>query len=163
MSGPNAHSFDRPRGRAAPTCVRGHWSNGDEVDFALEGLTLIVAIKPHCDGCTDFVHSSLDQLREVKVLIVSEFDDLDGEWTNAARRVLVAPETLRELDVKWPPFYVLVDPSTSRVITEGVVFAPAQVATEIAPHLTSHVSQSSATVDAVDERCHDEQRDRTLD
>ena len=135
MNQPGAHSFDRPRERAAPASVHGHWANGDEVTVALDGLTLIVAIKAHCDGCTDFVHSTLDELRGVKVLVLSESQDLEGEWANAVQPVLVAPDTLRELDVRWPPFYVLVDPATSRVVTEGVVFGPAQVAMEIAPHL----------------------------
>ena len=163
MNVPGARSFDRARERSAPTSIRGHWSDGDEVVLALEGITLIVAVKPHCDGCVDFVHSPLDELRDVNVLVVSEFDDHEGEWSNADQRVLVAPESLRELDVRWPPFYVLIDPSTSRVITEGVVFAPAQVAAEIASYLSADVSQSSATVGTDDERCPDEQRDRTLD
>jgi len=154
-----AHSFDGPRERTAPTTVRGHWTDGDETTIELHGLTLIVAIKSHCDGCSDFVHSPLEELRGVKVLVLSASDDEDGEWSNAARRVLVAPDTLRELEVKWPPFYVLIDPSSSRVVTEGVVFGPAQVAKEIAAHVPTGVSQSSTTVGSDDERCHHEQRD----
>jgi hypothetical protein len=42
---------------------------------------------------------------------------------------------LVELGIRWPPFYVLIDPAVQRVITEGVVFAPSQVAAEIAPYL----------------------------
>jgi hypothetical protein len=48
---------------------------------------------------------------------------------------VVAPDVLKELEIRWPPFYVLVDPQERRVITEGVVFAPAQVASEIASFL----------------------------
>jgi len=135
MNQPGAHSFDRPRERAAPTSVHGHWSNGDAIDIELDGLTLIVAVKSNCDGCADFVNSPLDELHGVMVLVLSASDDDEGEWANAVQPVLVAPETLRELEVRWPPFYVLVDPATSRVVTEGVVFGPSQVAMEIGPHL----------------------------
>jgi hypothetical protein len=49
--------------------------------------------------------------------------------------VLVAPALLASLEVTWPPFYVLIEPATRLVVCEGVVFAPAQVATEIASFL----------------------------
>ena len=34
------------------------------------------------------------------------------------------------------PSYTLIDASDGRVVTEGVAFAPSQVATEIAPYLS---------------------------
>ena len=129
----NVHSFDRPRDRAAPTSLRGHWSNGESVTIELSGLTLVVAIKTRCDGCRDFVRDPLHEFDALAVVVVSSTDDDEGEWDGALRPVLVAPGALEELDVRWPPFYVLVDPSTRRVITEGVVFGPSQVAREIAP------------------------------
>lgn len=129
----DVHSFDRPRDRAAPTTLRGHWSKGGQASIDLVGLTLVVAIKPHCDGCREFVTGPLGELDGVNVVLVSSTDDDQGEWSKSRRPVLVAPEALRELKVRWPPFYVLVDPGTARVLTEGVVFGPAQVAEEIAP------------------------------
>ena len=129
----NVHSFDRPRDRVAPTTLRGHWSKGDQGSIVLVGLTLIVAIKPQCDGCREFVTGALGELDGVNVVLVSSTDDDQGEWSESRRPVLVAPEALRELEVRWPPFYVLVDPTTARVLTEGVVFGPAQVAQEIEP------------------------------
>jgi hypothetical protein len=33
--------------------------------------------------------------------------------------------------VRWPPFYVLIDADAERVLVEGVVFGPGQVAEEI--------------------------------
>jgi hypothetical protein len=39
---------------------------------------------------------------------------------------------LAALDIRWPPFYVLIDPASRRVVTEGVVFDAAQVARETA-------------------------------
>jgi hypothetical protein len=115
--------------------VTGRTLDGDEVTRTLDGLTLIVAIKQSCDGCLDFVTSALDELGHVAVIIVSATIDLNGEWVGAKHEVVVAPELLVELGIRWPPFYVLVDPGNGRVVTEGVVFAPSQVAEEIAPYV----------------------------
>jgi len=115
--------------------VTGTLLNGDAVERTLEGLTLIVAIKQTCDGCRDFVHSSLDELGHVEVLVVSATDDINSEWADATRDIIVAPQLLLELGVRWPPFYVLIDAASQRVVTEGVVFGPSQVASEIAPYL----------------------------
>jgi hypothetical protein len=131
------HSFDRPRDREAPTVLEGHWLNGESVRIELTEPTLIVAIKPQCDGCRDFVESDLAELDGVNVVIVSAHDDADEEWVNARQPVLVAPLVLELLDVRWPPVYVMIDPTTRRVLTEGVLFAPAQVASEIGHHLRS--------------------------
>ncbi len=57
------------------------------------------------------------------------------EWTGAAREVLIAPELMKELDIRSAPFYLLIDHSTLQVVTEGVVFGPSQVAEEIADAL----------------------------
>jgi hypothetical protein len=116
--------------------VTGTSLQGDTVTKTLDGLTLIVAIKQSCDGCRDFVNSTLDELNDVAVLILSDTDDTRGEWDNAVQPILVAPEALAALDIRWPPFYVLVDPAQRRVVTEGVVFGPTQVASEIEPYLS---------------------------
>jgi hypothetical protein len=103
----------------------------------LDGLTLIVAVKQSCDGCIDFIFSELNELSDVAVLILSATGDVNGEWSDSRQQVIVAPQLLQELDIRWPPFYVLVNPEQRLVVTEGVVFAPAQVAKEIAPYLPS--------------------------
>jgi hypothetical protein len=94
-----------------------------------------VVIKANCDGCRDFLYSDLEEFIGLSVLLVSAVDDLDHEWIDAPRPVLIAPEVLTALDVKWPPFYVLIDTTAGLVRSEGVVFGPAQVAAEIAPYL----------------------------
>jgi hypothetical protein len=129
-------SFDSPRGRPAPTSISGHTLSGESVTHEMSGLTLVVAVKTSCDGCRDFVHSDLEELSDVTVLIVSATNDLTGEWDGAVQQVIVAPEALTALDVRWPPFYVLVSPDEQRVLVEGVVFGPAQVAAEIAAYLS---------------------------
>jgi hypothetical protein len=126
------HSFDRPRERAAPASLSGHWLNGEPVTIDLAEPTLLVAIKHQCDGCREFVHSPLSELEGQRVVIVSATDDPDGEWAGSLQPVLVAPDVLAALDIRWPPFYVLIDPESRRVVTEGVVFDSAQVALETA-------------------------------
>ena len=133
--GVSAYSFDRPRERPAPSGFTGHTLSGDAVTKTFTSPTLIVAIKPSCDGCHDFVHSSLDELNHVRTIVVSREADEQAEWTKSLQPVFVAPELMDALDIKWPPFYVLIDPTRQLVLTEGVVFGPAQVASEIASYL----------------------------
>jgi hypothetical protein len=100
----------------------------------MEQMTLIVAVKPDCDGCRDFIDGELTELDDVDVVIVSA--TADDEWRNAHQDVIVSPETLTQLDIRSTPFYVLIDASRQRVATEGVVFSPGQVAAEIASFLS---------------------------
>jgi len=102
---------------------------------SLTKLTLLVVIKANCDGCHDFLFSDLEGFAEIDVVFVSATDDADSEWIDAPRPVLIAPDALLALDVKWPPFYVLVDSIAGLVRTEGVLFGPSQVAAEIASFL----------------------------
>ncbi len=127
-------SFDQPRQRHVSLSISGV-VNGVPVTKSITEKTLVVAIKPNCDGCRDFVHSTLDDLGNVDVLVVSETSDPNGEWINGNQEVIISPEILDILGIKWPPFFVLIDPSTSMIITEGVVFGPSQIAKEIAPFL----------------------------
>ena len=129
-------SFDAPRPRPAPDSVSGTTLQGETQTKTLDGLTLIVAIKQSCDGCRDFVNSSLDELHNVTVMILSDTGDNAGEWGDAVQPILVAPEVLVALGIRWPPFYVLVDPAQRLIVSEGVVFGPAQVAAEIRPYVT---------------------------
>jgi uncharacterized protein YcgI (DUF1989 family) len=105
------------------------------VRIVFDRFTLVVAVKPSCDGCRDFVGGALNELSDVTVVVVSATADGAAEWASAARPVVIAPELLVALEVRWPPFYVLVDPEGPRVAAEGVVFSAAQVAEEIARHL----------------------------
>jgi hypothetical protein len=81
--------------------------------------------------------SDLNELSDVPVLILSNTGDDNGEWSDSLQQVIVAPQMLKELDIHWPPFYVLIDPEQRLVVTEGVVFGPAQVAREIGSFLSS--------------------------
>ena len=137
MTPDGVHSYDRPRVRAAPTELRGTWFHGETVALTLEGLTIVVAVKPNCDGCAAFVHSPLDELARFKVIVVSGTDEDHGEWSGALQPVLVSPEALVALDIRWPPFYVVIDPAQALIVGEGVVFGPTQVAEEAERYLTT--------------------------
>ncbi len=106
---------------------------GGEVVVSLSGPTLLIFVKTNCDGCRAFLVASLDDFVRVDVVIVANIDD--DEWADSPRPVFVSPGTFAHLDVRSPPFYVLIDPERRTVLSEGVVFGRAQVAAEIAPLL----------------------------
>lgn len=135
MSDFRAHSFDAPRERPAPAVLKGRTNGGDDAVVQLRGPTLVVAIKPDCDGCRDFVDGELVEFEGVPVVLVSATNGND-EWQHARRVVLVAPELLDELEIRSAPFYVLIDPENRRVLCEGSLFSAAQVASEIASSLS---------------------------
>lgn len=130
----NARSFDRARERTAPDALTGHWSQGVETTVPLTEVTLVVAIKSNCDGCREFLHADLSALG-VPIVVIAADEDESSEWRDATQSVFVSPDAFRQLDVRWPPFYVLIDPVARRVVSEGVLFGAAQVAAEIAPFL----------------------------
>jgi len=132
----NARSFDSPRERSAPDTLNGHWSKGPATTIPLSEVTLVVAIKSHCDGCRDFINADLSELR-VPVVVISADEDESSEWSDAQQPVLISPESFQLLDLRSAPFYVLVDPVAHRVVSEGVLFGPSQVAAEIAPYLVA--------------------------
>jgi hypothetical protein len=129
------HSFDRARERPAPPELTGVTLEGAPWRRQLDGVTLVVAVKPDCDGCRDFVQGNLDDLAHVDVIVVSAVSS--AEWRIERRRVIVSPESFEELQIPSAPFYVLIDAPRGRVVSEGSVFSPAQVAGEIAGFLAS--------------------------
>jgi hypothetical protein len=131
----HVNSFDTPRDRSVPQTLRGRSLIGEEITVDLVGLTLIVAVKPNCDGCHDFIHGDLHELVNVHVIVVCATRG-DQEWDSALQTVVVAPEFMAELDLRSAPYYVLIDPASSRVLGEGALFSSAQVASEIASFLT---------------------------
>ncbi len=128
-------SFDAPRRRAAPASFTAVTLDGVQRSHTFRGITLVVAVKTRCDGCRDFLNASLQEFAPLDLIIVSACGDDEGEWANAQHPVLIAPRLMEQLDIRWPPFYVVIDASTSEVVSEGIVFAPEQVADEIATFL----------------------------
>ncbi len=101
----------------------------------VDAPTLVVAVKANCDGCRGFLHESLDELSDVDVVVVATDDLHHPDFDGAVRDLFAAEELLVALDVRWPPFYVLLAADPPRVVVEGVAFTPAQVAEEISSHL----------------------------
>lgn len=98
-------------------------------------MTLVAAIKPNCDGCSEFVHGNLNELDHVNVVLVSATSG-EVDWDTVRREILVAPDVLNDLGIRSAPYYVLLDPSRSLVVTEGALMSPAQVASEIERFVT---------------------------
>jgi hypothetical protein len=132
----HARSFDSPRERNVSTVLHGVSLRGEERTVVLNQRTLVVAVKPNCDGCHDFVFGELSELQGVDVVVLSASTSDNDEWDGAVQQVLVSPKAMQDLEIRSAPFYVLIDPQHSRVLTEGTLFSPAQVASEIASFLS---------------------------
>lgn len=129
-----AGSFDAPRQRAAPTVLVGEGPAGEKRRVEVTRPTLVVAVKPNCDGCRDFIGSDLSALAALELVLVARARD--DEWADARREVWTAPDLMDALLMTSPPFYVLIDPTSRGVVAEGVVFDVEQVASEISAYLT---------------------------
>ncbi len=128
-------SFDATRDRRAPRSYRGVTLTGEEVQGEFDSPTLVVAVKENCLGCQCVFESPLGAFGAVTTMIVAARTSSEPFWHTSSHRVIVSELLLEELDIRWPPFYVLIDPSNEKVLSEGVVFAPEQVREEIAPYL----------------------------
>ena len=126
-------SFDATRDRRAPRQYRGMTLQGEVIQGDFVSPTLIVAVKEDCLGCRSVMQSPEGAFGDVEILIVAARPSAEAFWRTCAHRVVVSESLLRELDVRWPPFFVLIDPANETVLCEGVVFAPEQVRDEIAP------------------------------
>jgi hypothetical protein len=108
---------------------------GEMVQGEFASPTLILAVKQDCLGCQSVFEAPAGAFGDVSTMIVAARASIEPYWRTTQHRVLVSELLLQELDVRWPPFYVLIDPSSETVISEGVVFAAEQVREEIAPYL----------------------------
>ncbi len=120
-------SVDASRPRRAPASYLAR-RNGAYEERIFGALTLVVVVKPGCDGCRAFVEGEHDLDNEIDVLVVASLEDAAWE----GRAVIVSPGLWRDLDIASAPFYVVVDPARGLVVCEGSVFSPDQVAAEIA-------------------------------
>jgi hypothetical protein len=108
---------------------------GEMVQGQFVSPTLILAVKEDCLGCQSVLEAPEGAFGDVAMMIVAARPSAEPFWRTSQHRVLVSELLLQELDVRWPPFYVLIDPLSEKVLSEGVVFAPDQVREEIAPYL----------------------------
>lgn len=135
MSDVRARSFDAPRERPAPVVLTGLTVDGAARSVPLSRVTVVAVVKPHCDGCRDFLRSDRAALGGVDVVVISA--EVDEEWRGAPCEVLIAPAVIDELEVRGAPWYLVIDPARRRVVGEGTLFSARQVAEEVAPFVTS--------------------------
>ena len=120
------------RERPAPRSWSGHWLSGPADTQEFTRLTLIIAVKPSCDGCVALLKAPPSLYGDIDLLFVTAESADEPAWSPHRDRIVVSPALLTALDVRWPPFWVLVDPERGRVVREGVPFGPAQIAEVIA-------------------------------
>ncbi|MEI8127695.1 MAG: hypothetical protein WCG86_07785 [Actinomycetota bacterium] len=116
--------MDTPRERPAPE--RWNWVGREgREEYVLTSQILLIVVKENCDGCREFLRDPPVELAQYDVKVVAH----EGDFGESP--VYLAPELLAELDIRWPPFYVLVENSPARVVDEGIVFSAAHVAQEL--------------------------------
>ncbi|MDE3009235.1 MAG: hypothetical protein KGI14_09465 [Acidobacteriota bacterium] len=130
-------SVDTPRERPAPAGFRGRDAAGVEVSRTFTRATVVVAVKPHCDGCREFV-SGEAWVGDVDLVVAAAAED--DSWRDSG--VVIAPELWRDLEIRSAPFFALIDPARGVVTYEGSAFSAAQVAGEIASRLGASDSPS---------------------
>ncbi|MGP8059029.1 MAG: TlpA family protein disulfide reductase [Acidimicrobiales bacterium] len=99
--------------------------------------TLLLFLSSGCDGCLELWRALGDPGRkglctdEEVVVVTRDLTDEDVAQLRALAppsvRPLASGRAWRAYRVQGPPFFVLVDGTTDRVVTEGVAWAPAQV------------------------------------
>jgi hypothetical protein len=129
------HSIDAPRPRPAPRTYRGLSLSGELVQGEFVRPTLVLAVKEDCLGCRSVLESPVDAFGDVATLVVAARPSTEPWWAASHHPLVVSELLLQQLDVRWPPFYVLIDAKNATVVTEGVVFGPGQVREEIAAFL----------------------------
>lgn len=93
----------------------------------------MIAVKPNCDGCRDFLEGSLPEFDGLDVILVSAAAMVDN--APGTNPVVLATEWMRSSLMVAAPSYMVIDPAEGRVLIEGVAFSPSQVVAEIAHHL----------------------------
>ena len=122
-----AHGFDPVRHRSVPDSLFDEW------EVSRSRPLLVVAVKANCDGCFGFYAGDTSSLEALGVEFVVATATSPSEHEFVGHRpVHFAPQVLADLDVRWPPFYVLLSAEPRRVLAEGLAFGPEQVAQEIA-------------------------------
>ena len=123
-------SIDPPRRRDAPRSISGHDVHGVPVVLDFTATTLLLVVKPNCVACDELLAAGPEFFDGFDVHVLA------GEASTSTGflrgDVVIAPEALTALDVRWPPAYLVIDPVAGCVIGEGVIFDAAQVRDEIA-------------------------------
>lgn len=128
-------TIDAPRERPAPQQYHARTLTGDEIVGELHGLTLVIAVKADCDGCRLLLAAPAQAFGDIHLLFVAAESSDEPSWRLSTPPVVVSPELLRDLDVRWPPFWVLVDGDSGVVRAEGVPFGVEHVVEALTPFI----------------------------
>lgn len=120
-------SIDQPRRRPAPQTATLVSEAGETHHVELAPRTLIVAVKPNCDGCQHFLNHPGDSFAGWHLLVITK----DQFVSNAAQPLWRSDELFNALEISAAPFYVALDGHPLEIVGEGVVFAPEQVESEL--------------------------------
>ncbi len=129
---------DHPAARAAD--LSGVDLSGQPTTVGVLGTrrwTLLLFLSSACEGCRDLWRALGDPVGSglaTDESLVAVTRDLDGEDADELRRLAVpsvptvsSPAAWRDYRVQGPPFFVLVDGTEDRVVTEGVAWGAGQV------------------------------------
>lgn len=99
--------------------------------------TLLLFLSSRCDGCLDLWRALDDPpgaglaTNEEVIAVTRELEAEDAEellrLASPSARTVSSSEAWRNYRVQGPPFFVLVDGTANRVVTEGVAWGPGQV------------------------------------
>ncbi len=123
-------SFDPPRRRPVAASFQARNHLGVQVTCELRSPTLIAVVKDQCTGCSEFI--AQQAIIPIEVVVITEFPAASQNYS-----VLLAPEFIADLEARFAPIYLVVSGTPLEVVGEGTIFSAAQVATEIAPWLSS--------------------------
>jgi hypothetical protein len=132
-------------GRHVRTELVGRDLDGLELGVELNPPTLVLFLKPHCDGCTELAALVRDGVVGAEVLgvlpdpAVGLPDEASAQLAGAGGRWLVGPDPFTVLSVRSGPFFCVVD-GGGQVVVEGVAFGRAQVEAHVARALAGDPS-----------------------
>jgi len=126
-------SFDAPRARQVPTSFGGIAPDGTLVNSTFGPRHLVIAVKESCDGCATLLEAPYGTYNalDVDILFVAGEHSNETAWSDCLYSRLVSAELLAALDIRWPPFWVLIDGTTGDVIAEGVPFGVSHLIKEV--------------------------------
>lgn len=122
--------------------VQGTVPSGEPVEFEVteRPWTLLVFLTSACDGCEELWRAfadpeSLPFPRDVDVVVVTRGPRFEGPDKVAclagSGSVVMSDDAWTDYGVHTGPFYVLVDGSAVRVVTEGVAWSLEQIASAV--------------------------------
>jgi len=125
-------SFDDRGERPVARAYEGRLRSGALTQRTFATRTLVLAVKGNCDGCAALLRTPLEAFGGVPVLVIAATELDEPAWRDSSLDVLVSPSLFAALDIRWPPFWALVDGERGCVLREGVPFGAEQIVADVA-------------------------------